>query len=72
MAYRMAGIERPQREIDVVEPYDPFDYKELHHLEGLMLARKGEAPLLLKEGFFDRDGDIPSSPPVGFWELEIP
>ncbi|MCE4626115.1 MAG: thiolase domain-containing protein, partial [Desulfurococcales archaeon] len=28
MAYRMAGIERPWKEIDVAEPYDPFDYKE--------------------------------------------
>ncbi|QKR00070.1 thiolase domain-containing protein [Metallosphaera tengchongensis] len=65
MAYKMAGVERPQKEVDVVEPYDPFDYKELHHLEGLLLARKGEAPALLKEGFFDKDGDIPSSPSGG-------
>ncbi len=65
MAYKMAGIERPQKEIDVVEPYDPFDYKELHHLEGLMLAKRGEAPSLLKEGFFDKDGEIPSSPSGG-------
>ncbi|MEL9970081.1 MAG: thiolase domain-containing protein [Metallosphaera sp.] len=65
MAYTMAGIERPQKEIDVIEPYDPFDYKELHHIEGLLLAKRGEAPLLLKEGFFDVDGDIPSSPSGG-------
>ncbi|AWR95512.1 thiolase domain-containing protein [Acidianus brierleyi] len=65
MAYKMAKIERPYKEIDVVEPYDPFDYKELHHLEGLMIAKKGEAPTLLKEGVFDIDGDIPSSPSGG-------
>ncbi|EHP69184.1 MAG: thiolase domain-containing protein [Metallosphaera yellowstonensis] len=65
MAYKMAGIERPQKEIDVVEPYDPFDYKELHHLEGLLLAKKGEAPTLMREGFFDVDGEIPSSPSGG-------
>ncbi|NON63336.1 thiolase domain-containing protein, partial [Acidianus sp. DSM 29099] len=65
MAYRMAGIERPNKEIDVVEPYDPFDYKELHHLEGLQIAGRGQAPFLLKEGFFDLDGDIPSSPSGG-------
>ncbi|QGR19766.1 thiolase domain-containing protein [Stygiolobus azoricus] len=65
MAYKMAKIERPDKEIDVVEPYDPFDYKELHHLEGLMIAKKGEAPKLLKEGVFDIDGDIPSSPSGG-------
>jgi acetyl-CoA C-acetyltransferase len=65
MAYKMAKIERPNKEIDVVEPYDPFDYKELHHLEGLMIAKRGEAPSMLKEGVFDIDGDIPSSPSGG-------
>ncbi len=65
MAYRMAGIERPWREIDVAEPYDPFDYKELHHIEGLMLARRCEAWKLLKEGWFDRDGELPTSPSGG-------
>ncbi len=65
MAYKMAGIERPWKEIDVAEPYDPFDYKELHHIEGLMLARRCEAPRLLEEGFFERDGEIPASPSGG-------
>jgi acetyl-CoA C-acetyltransferase len=65
MAYRMAGIERPWKEIDVAEPYDPFDYKELHHIEGLMLARPCEAWKLLKEGYFNRDGELPTSPSGG-------
>ncbi len=65
MAYKMAGIERPWKEIDVAEPYDPFDYKELHHIEGLMLARPCEAPKLLKEGWFDRSGELPTSPSGG-------
>lgn len=67
MAYEMAGIHDPRKEIHVVEPYDPFAYKELHHLEGLLLADKGEAPRLLEKGFFDRDtlDGIPSSPSGG-------
>jgi acetyl-CoA C-acetyltransferase len=65
MAYRMAGIERPWKEIDVAEPHDPFDYKELHHIEGLMLARRCEAPKLLREGYFDRSGELPTSPSGG-------
>ena len=67
MAYEMAGIRDPKKEIHVVEPYDPFAYKELHHLEGLMLAEKGEAPKLLEKGFFDRDtmDGIPSCPSGG-------
>ena len=65
MAYKMAGIERPWKEIDVAEPYDPFDYKELHHIEGLMLARPCEAPKLLEEGWFDKSGELPTSPSGG-------
>jgi acetyl-CoA C-acetyltransferase len=67
MAYEMAGIKEPRQEIHIVEPYDPFAYKELHHLEGLLLAEKGEAPRLLERGFWDRDTEtgIPSCPSGG-------
>lgn len=65
MAYRMAGIHDPRREIDVAEVYDPFDYKELHHMEGLQLARRGEAPILTREGVTARDGDLPVNPSGG-------
>ncbi len=66
-AYKMAGITKPREEIHVAEPYDPFAYKELHHLEGLLLADKGQAPKLLEQGFFDRDTTtgIPSTPSGG-------
>src|SRR5256714_10117226 len=65
MAYAMAGITEPRSEIDIVEPYDPFDYKELHHLEGLLLFDKGKAPEAAREGVLDRDGDLPSCPSGG-------
>jgi acetyl-CoA C-acetyltransferase len=65
MAYRMAGIKNPRKEIDVAEPYDPFDYKELHHMEGLLLCKKGEAPKLTEEGVTQRDGDLPICPSGG-------
>ncbi len=65
MAYKMAGITNPFKEIDVVEPYDPFDYKELHHMEGLLLCKKGEAPILTREGVTQRDGDLPVCPSGG-------
>jgi acetyl-CoA C-acetyltransferase len=65
MAYKMAGIKNPPKEIDVAEVYDPFDYKELHHMEGLMLARKGQAPKLTAEGVTQRDGDLPINPSGG-------
>lgn len=65
MAYDMAGITNPRREIDVVEAYDPFAYKELHHMEGLLLCDKGEAPRLLEKGVTQRDGELPVCPSGG-------
>lgn len=65
MAYKMAKIDEPRKEVDVVEPYDPFDYKELHHLEGLLLADKGEAAKLTVEGVTQRDGEMPVCPSGG-------
>lgn len=64
-AYDMAGIKDPRREIDIAEPYDPFDYKELHNAEGLLLCGKGEAPKLLADGVTQRTGRQPWSPSGG-------
>jgi len=65
MAYKMAKIEDPRKDLDFAEVYDPFDYKELHHMEGLMLAEKGQASKLTKEGVTQRDGDFPINPSGG-------
>jgi acetyl-CoA C-acetyltransferase len=65
MAYKMAKIDNPRKQIDFAEPYDPFDYKELHHMEGLLLCKKGEAPILTREGVTQRDGDLPTCPSGG-------
>ncbi len=65
MAYKMAKIDDPRKDLDFAEVYDPFDYKELHHMEGLMLAKKGEAPKLTREGLTQRDGDFPVNPSGG-------
>lgn len=65
MAYKMAKIKDPRKEISFAEPYDPFDYKELHHMEGLLLCDKGEAPKLTAEGVTERDGDLPTCPSGG-------
>jgi acetyl-CoA C-acetyltransferase len=65
MAYDMAGIKEPRKEIHIAEPYDPFDYKALHHLEGLGLAERGQAPQLYVDGTAARDGDLPVCPSGG-------
>ena len=72
MAYKMAHINNPRKEIDFAEPYDPFDYKELHHMEGLLLCKKGEAPILTREGVTERDGDMPMCPSGGLMGVGNP
>ena len=64
-AYEMAGIKEPRKEIHIAEPYDPFDYKALHHLEGLQLAERGQAAQLYIDGVAARDGDLPVCPSGG-------
>ncbi|MBI4041293.1 MAG: thiolase domain-containing protein [Deltaproteobacteria bacterium] len=65
MAYKMADIREPKKEINIVEPYDPFAYKECHHLEGLQLADRGKAPQLAIDGVTLRTGNMPSCPSGG-------
>jgi acetyl-CoA C-acetyltransferase len=65
MAYDMAGVTEPRKQINVAEPYDPFDYKELHHLEGLQLFDRGMAPEAAAAGVTQRDGDLPCCPSGG-------
>lgn len=65
MAYKQAGITNPKKQIDVAEVYDPFDYKELHHMEGLQLAKKGDAPKLTASGVTQRNGELPINPSGG-------
>lgn len=65
MAYDMAGISEPRKQINIAEPYDPFDYKALHHLEGLQLAERGRAAELYIDGTAAKDGDMPVCPSGG-------
>ena len=65
MAYKMAGIRYPRREIDFAEIDDTFAYKELQHMEALGLCQPGEAGLLLEEGVTELDGDLPINPSGG-------
>jgi acetyl-CoA C-acetyltransferase len=65
MAYAMAGLDEPRKQIHVAEPYDPFDYKELHHLEGLLLFDRGKAPEAAADGVTARQGDLPCCPSGG-------
>ncbi|MBN2491254.1 MAG: thiolase domain-containing protein [Planctomycetes bacterium] len=65
-AYKMAGITQPEDQIDVWEPYDPFDYKALHHMNALLQDKTGrKVRELLLSGAFTRDGSHPLCPSGG-------
>lgn len=58
-AYKMAKIEDPYHEIDVVEIHDAYDSSELQSYEDLMFCKRGEGKTLIREGQVYVDGDIP-------------
>lgn len=59
MAYRMAGIRTPAKEIDFFEVDDSYSYRELMATESLRLAPKGDGWKLIEEGRTETSGDIP-------------
>jgi acetyl-CoA C-acetyltransferase len=61
MAYKMAGIDNPRKEIDIAEVDDRFSYKELQHLEALGLAEPGEAGRMLDAGDLDLNCLLPTN-----------
>ena len=64
-ACSMAGISRPEREIDVAEIYDAFTYQELLWLEAMGLCKDGKAGALLEKGEFNMNGRLPVNPSGG-------
>jgi len=65
MAYKMAGIRYPRKEIDFAEVNDEFSYKELQHLESMRICRKGEAGPLTEIGGTEISGEFPVNPSGG-------
>lgn len=65
MAYKMAGIKKPAKSVDLIELGDEFAYQELLWLEGLGLCKRGKGAELLMSGFTAMDGDLPVNPSGG-------
>jgi acetyl-CoA C-acetyltransferase len=61
MAYKMAEVKNPKKEIDIAEVDDRFSYKELQHLEALGLTEDGEAAQMLEEGALNKTGALPTN-----------
>jgi len=59
MAYRIAGIKHPRKEIDFAEIDDTFSYKELQHMEALKLCHREQAGSVIEEGATQRGSEFP-------------
>lgn len=64
-AYELAGIEKPWKEIDMIECYDAWAHQCLMWPERLLVVEEGMSPKLLDEGQFEIDGEIPVNPSGG-------
>jgi acetyl-CoA C-acetyltransferase len=65
-AYKMAGIDNPRKQIDVVEAYDPFSTMELMYYPSFGFCDDPkEAVKMVEEGFGEMTGEVPFSPSGG-------
>lgn len=61
MAYRMAGIADPRREIDLAEVADTYTGAELQAYEDLGFCEHGRSGPLSADGVFDLGGELPTN-----------
>ena len=61
MAYAMAGVADPRRDLDVAEVADPYTGVELQSYEDLGFCRYGESGPLTERGVFDLGGELPTN-----------
>ena len=64
-AYKMAGIKKPWKEIDVAEISEEYSYQELLWMEGLLFCERGEAGKLIDSGKTKLRGKLPVNPSGG-------
>ena len=64
-AYKMAGIDKPRQQIQVVEAYNPFSSIELFYYENLGFCKPNEVAKLAESGFGEMSGEVPFTPSGG-------
>jgi len=64
-AYAMAGIDKPLKEIDMMEVCEPYAFQELLWYEDLGLCKRGEGGKLIDKGVTAMDGKLPVNPSGG-------
>jgi acetyl-CoA C-acetyltransferase len=58
-AYEMAGMRHPEKDIDLAEISDWYAHRELMHCEALGFCGLNEIGSTIKDGIFEKDGDLP-------------
>ncbi|MEM1578790.1 MAG: thiolase family protein [Archaeoglobaceae archaeon] len=58
-AYKIAGINDPKKDLDLIEVHDAFSIAEIIHCEDLGLCKKGEGGKIVEDGVTAIDGEIP-------------
>jgi len=64
-AYRMAGIKKPRKEIDLAEITEPYAFQELLWCEDLGFCAEGEGGKLIDSKATRMDGELPVNPSGG-------
>lgn len=65
-AYKLAGIDDPRRQIDVVECYDPFSNTEIGYYYSMGFCQDPrDAVKLVEAGFGEMTGEVPFNPSGG-------
>ncbi len=65
LAYQMAWIYDPVRELDVAEIFEAFSFQELIWTEALGLCNPGEGGRMVESGVTAMDGEFPINPSGG-------
>jgi acetyl-CoA C-acetyltransferase len=58
-AYKMAGIQRPDKGINMAEVSDWYAHRELMHCEALGFCNLGEIGSCIADGVFEKEGPLP-------------
>jgi len=64
-AYKMAGIDNPLKQLDVIELHDAYTSSEIQTYEDLGLAKYGDGGKLIQEGQTHVDGEVAVNPSGG-------
>ena len=59
MAYKMAGIDAPVKQLDFAELFNPYDGVELAAYEDLRFCKLGDGKQLVREGVTEWEGELP-------------